>query len=141
MGDAPRRALVLPRAVVEVTGVTKRFGQLTALEPNYEDAAELAFHAAEQPTVFALNVGGRHNQYDLWRSFPDTAHAGDGLVVALDTGSVGAAVARALAPCFAATVPGTRVALTRGADTVAVRQLWRFTGWRGSWPARSPGGR
>ena len=107
----------------------------------YQDAAELAFLTPGHPTVFAFNVGGRPNQYDLWRSFPAAARVGDGLVVALDTGAAGAGIARTLSRRFAAAAPGAQVALTRGHDTITVRRLWRFTGWRGSWPAEGPGGR
>lgn len=107
----------------------------------YPDAAEMAFLGRGQPTVFALNLGGRRNQYDLWPSFARSAHRGDALVVALDTGSGGAEVARVLQPHFTAVAPGRIVALTRAGDTVTMRRLWSFSGWRGSWPAKSPGGR
>ena len=107
----------------------------------YQDAAEIALLAPGHPPVFALNLGGRPNQYDLWPSFAGSAHAGDALIVAIDTGTAEGDVAHALAPHFNAAAPGRRVALMRHGDTVAVRRLWTFSGWRGSWPARSPGGR
>ncbi len=105
----------------------------------YQDAAEIALHAPGNPTVFALNLGGRRNQYELWPSFAQSASRGDGLVVALDTGS--SDVAERLRPHFAAAERAGRVALTRAGDTVSVRQLWSFVGWRGSWPTGSPGRR
>lgn len=107
----------------------------------YPDAAEMAFLGRGQPTVFALNLGGRRNQYDLWPPLERSARVGDALVVALDTGSGGADVARALQPHFAAVAPGRIVALTRAGDTVTMRRIWSFSGWRGTWPARSPAGR
>ena len=105
----------------------------------YQDAAEIALHAPGNPTVFALSLGGRRNQYELWPSFAQSASRGDGLVVALDTGS--SDVAERLRPHFAAAERRGRVALTRAGDTVSVRQLWSFLGWRGSWPTGSPGRR
>ena len=105
----------------------------------YQDAAEIAFNAPRHPLVFALNLGGRRNQYDLWPSFAQLASAGDGLVIALDTGS--SDVAERLRPHFASAEQGGKVALTRAGDTITVRQLWSFRGWRGSWPEESPGRR
>ncbi|HEX8850825.1 MAG TPA: glycosyltransferase family 39 protein [Gemmatimonadaceae bacterium] len=107
----------------------------------YQDAAELAFHSEGKPRVFALNFGGRGNQYDLWPSFPDRARRGDALVAELDTGTVGRAVAGRIAPYFARVEPGERVALERGSDTVAMRQLWIFHDWRGGWPRNANGRR
>ena len=105
----------------------------------YQDAAEIALHAPGNPTVFALNLGGRRNQYELWPSFAQSAIRGDGLVVALDTGA--SEVAERLRPHFSTAEREGRVALTRGGDTVSVRQLWSFRGWRGSWPSENPGRR
>jgi len=106
----------------------------------YQDAAEIGFLAPRHPTVFALNLGGRPNQYDLWPSFADSAHHGDGLVVAVDTGAAEAHVIEVLSPHFESVAPARHVTLARAGRTIAVRRLWRFSGWRGSWPARSPGG-
>jgi 4-amino-4-deoxy-L-arabinose transferase-like glycosyltransferase len=105
----------------------------------YQDAAEIALLARGHPTVFALGIGSRHSQYDLWPSFARTAHRGDDLVVALDT-DASEYVAATLRPHFATAARGPRVALTRGGDTVAVRAIWRLSGWRGSWPEESPDG-
>ncbi|NUQ21849.1 MAG: glycosyltransferase family 39 protein, partial [Gemmatimonadaceae bacterium] len=107
----------------------------------YQDAAELAFATTTHPVVFALNLGGRANQYDLWPSFAERAHRGDALVAVLDTGAAGRQVETRLAPFFASADPGERVALRRGGDTVTVRQLWTFTDWRGGWPGRTDGRR
>ena len=88
----------------------------------YQDAAELAFATSAHPIVFALNLGGRANQYDLWPAFPDRARRGDVLVAVLDTGAAGRGVADRLAPFFTSSEPGERVALRRGGDTITVRQ-------------------
>lgn len=128
--DSTRRAVATPSGTTTWLGADR-----------YQDAAEIALLAPGHPPVFALNLGGRPNQYDLWPSFAASARAGDALVVAIDTGSAESDVARKLAPHFTAAAPGARVALTRDGDTVAVRRLWTFSSWRGSWPERSPGGR
>lgn len=107
----------------------------------YQDAAELALLVPGRPTVFALGIGSRRSQYDLWPSFAQTARPGDDLVVALDTGASAEYPAAVLRPHFTTATPVTRVALTRNGDTVFVRDLWTFSGWRGSWPRESPGGR
>lgn len=105
----------------------------------YQDAAEIAFLAAGHPEVSALNLGGRRNQYDLWPSFAASARPGDALVVVVDSAAE-ADVAAALRAHFRSASPGAVVALTRGADTVAVRRIWTFAGWDGRWPEKSPGG-
>lgn len=105
----------------------------------YQDAAEIAFLAAGHPRVFALNLGGRRNQYDLWPSFAVTARPGDALVVVVDT-AADAGVASALGAHFGGVSRGAVVALRRGAGTVAVRRIWTFAGWNGSWPRKGPGG-
>jgi 4-amino-4-deoxy-L-arabinose transferase-like glycosyltransferase len=106
----------------------------------YQDAAELAFCTRGNPRVFALNIGGRPNQYDLWPSFADEARVGDALVAVLDTGSTEAELSRVLLPYFASATARATIALTRGTDTVAVRRVWLFAGWHGAWPRKNPGG-
>ena len=107
----------------------------------FQDAAELSLLVPRQPTVFALNLGGRPNQYDLWPGFAESARRGDALVAALDTGTGGADVAARLQPHFDAANRDTAVALMRGRDTIAVRAIWTFRGWHGTWPRKSPGRR
>ena len=103
----------------------------------YQDAAEAAFHLADHPDVFSLNLAGRANQYDFWPRFPARARRGDALVVAVDDppGEVHAAVQR-LAPYFAAVVRGDSVALHRNTDEppIGTRRIWVLRGWSGSWP-------
>lgn len=106
-----------------------------AAADRYQDASELAFHVPGRPMVFSLNLGGRHNQYDLWPRFPDLAHPGDALVVALDEappGTMPPAIAR-LAPYFATVQRGELVAMPRDGEIVARRRLWTLGGWRGGW--------
>lgn len=35
----------------------------------YQTTAELAFYVRQQPIVYNINLGRRHNQYDLWQDF------------------------------------------------------------------------
>jgi 4-amino-4-deoxy-L-arabinose transferase-like glycosyltransferase len=92
----------------------------------YQDASELAFHLPGQPTVFALNLGGRRNQYDLWPTAYDRVRPGDALVVAFDANAHGDSLASRVSRWFAATREGPTIALTRGAGEVAHRKLWLF---------------
>ncbi|MFI5228607.1 MAG: ArnT family glycosyltransferase [Gemmatimonadales bacterium] len=101
----------------------------------YQEAAELAFHASDQPITFATNLSGRVNQYDLWPRFADLAHAGDNLLLLLDETAGPHSTVRALAPYFGAAVRGPVVELRRGNGVVGRRRLWTLFGWRGGWPA------
>ena len=100
----------------------------------YQDAAELAFHLPGHPPVFALNLSGRPNQYDLWPSFPDVARRGQAMVLVLDDNPGTPGAITALLPCFASVARGDVVELKRGGETVTRRRLWLLRGWLGSWP-------
>jgi len=104
----------------------------------YQDAAELAFHLSAHPTVFSLDLGGRPNQYDLWPTFPQTARAGDGLVLVLDDDAGTPGPITQLLPHFASITRGERVELRRGRELVTPRRLWLLDRWRGSWPTSAP---
>jgi 4-amino-4-deoxy-L-arabinose transferase-like glycosyltransferase len=60
----------------------------------YQDASELAFNLPDHPRVFALNLGGRANQYDLWPSIYATARAADCALVVVDQGTNGEGVVK-----------------------------------------------
>jgi 4-amino-4-deoxy-L-arabinose transferase-like glycosyltransferase len=92
----------------------------------YQDASELAFHLPDQPRVFALNLGGRTNQYDLWPNAADAIRPGDGLVVAFDADAKGDSLAGVVGRWFAATKQGATVPLRRGDGVVTTRRLWLF---------------
>jgi hypothetical protein len=103
----------------------------------YQDVSELAYHAPQQPIAFCICLTGRHNQYDLWPGFPQSAKPGDALVLLLDeTPETHDDVAR-LAPHFARVTLGELAPLLRGADTVSVRRLYLLEGYRGGWPSRA----
>jgi hypothetical protein len=92
----------------------------------YQDASELAFHLPDQPTLFALNLGGRPNQYDLWPTAYEKVRPGDGLVAAFDADVHGDSLARAVGRWFADTRQGETVALKRGAGEVTQRRIWLY---------------
>jgi 4-amino-4-deoxy-L-arabinose transferase-like glycosyltransferase len=103
----------------------------------YQEASELAFHSPAHPRVFATNLSGRANQYDLWPGFAAVATAGDNLVIVVDDSEVGNphAAIRALMPFFAEARRGALVSLRRGAGEIGTRRVWTLVGWRGGWPA------
>ncbi len=97
----------------------------------YQDAAELAFHLRGHPTVFALNLGGRHNQYDFWPTLRDRVRPGDTVTVVLDERDPPPPAVAALAPHFATVLRGDlielhRVETHRGTMVVGRRRLWHF---------------
>ena len=115
-----------------VTGMT---GETTWLGADrYQDASEIAFHAFGQPWAFSMNLSGRHNQYDLWPTFPERARPGENLVLALDeTPDMHSTVAR-LSPYFNDVQRGELVELRRGSGVIGRRRIWTLTGWTGGWP-------
>jgi 4-amino-4-deoxy-L-arabinose transferase-like glycosyltransferase len=103
----------------------------------YQEASELSYHLADHPVTFTINVGGRPNEYDLWPSFAQRAHAGDRLVLVLKLHSAPESdrVIAALSPHFDRVALRDEVALERGAIVRGTRRIWVLDGWRGSWPA------
>lgn len=104
----------------------------------YQDAAQLAFNIAEHPDVFALNIGTRRNQYDLWPRVTSRAAEGHTMLFLLDErgappDSLPPAVAR-LAPHFASATMGALLPLQRAGETSAQRRVWILRGWTGTWP-------
>lgn len=110
-------------------------GRAWVAADRYQDAAELAIHLPDRPTVFSLNLSGRPNQYDLWPSFAQTARVGQSMVLVLDDAKGTPGAITTLLPCFASVERGDSVELKRGEQTVTRRRLWMLRGWLGSWPA------
>jgi 4-amino-4-deoxy-L-arabinose transferase-like glycosyltransferase len=102
----------------------------------YQEASELAFHLADHPVTFVIDVHGRPTQYDLWPSFASRARAGDGLVLVLGlyTRAEDDPVIAALRPYFARVSLRDVVPLRRGSIVRASRRIWVLEGWRGDWP-------
>jgi len=92
----------------------------------YQDASELAFHLPDQPIVFALNLGGRPNQYDIWPNAYDKVRPGDGLVVAFDASAHGDSLARHVGGWFADYKQGETVSLRRGKGEITQRRIWLY---------------
>ena len=100
----------------------------------YQDASELAFALPGHPTVFALNILSRRNQYDLWPGFVAAARPGDALLVVLNDDAGGGQVRDRIAAAFTRVADAGPVERTReatGGDVIARRHLWIFAGWRG----------
>jgi undecaprenyl-diphosphatase len=102
----------------------------------YQEASELAYHLADHPATFTINVHGRPNEYDLWPDFAQRAHAGDRLVLVLKPHSASEhdLVIAELSPHFDRVTLREEVALKRGAIVRGTRRIWVLDGWRGSWP-------
>jgi 4-amino-4-deoxy-L-arabinose transferase-like glycosyltransferase len=100
----------------------------------YQDASELAFHLPSHPTTFSLNFSSRSNQFDLWPGFPQLAHAGDDLVLAIDESLGEHTIVRTLAPYFQGFARDTLVDLRSPHGLVANRRVWVMHGWTGGWP-------
>jgi 4-amino-4-deoxy-L-arabinose transferase-like glycosyltransferase len=103
----------------------------------YQDAAQLAYHLPDHPTVFSLNIASRPNQYDLWQrptvmnATPPHLRPGDGMVAMFEVGSKGDSIARVVAGWFADARPGGVLTLTGRADQRGRRQLWLYRSYRG----------
>ena len=95
----------------------------------------IAFWLPGHPETFALNLGGRRNQYDLWPPFRAQARQGDDLVLALDASDRPPDTIVRLTPYFAGVQPDSLVSLRNRHGIVATRRLWVLTGWGGEWPA------
>jgi hypothetical protein len=92
----------------------------------YQDAAALAFHLPDQPTVFALNLASRRNQYDLWDVASDRVRPGDGLVAMFDADARGDSLARVVGGWFRDYRLADSVSLTREGGEVARRRVWVY---------------
>jgi 4-amino-4-deoxy-L-arabinose transferase-like glycosyltransferase len=131
----PRLAAATARALRDpfLDGTVDRW----AAANRYQDAAQLAFHLPNHPTVFALNLASRPNQYDLWQrstatnATPPRMRQGDGLVAAFEVGTKGDSLARVVASWFADARPAGTVSLTGAADPRGARQLWMYRIYRG----------
>jgi 4-amino-4-deoxy-L-arabinose transferase-like glycosyltransferase len=104
----------------------------------YQDAAELAFHLNNHPTVFSLNIGGRPNQYDLWPHVSERVGTGDTLLVVIpDEPQTPGAIVALLPHCRSMT-RGETVELRRGSEVIGSRRVWTCAGWLGHGTAPQP---
>jgi 4-amino-4-deoxy-L-arabinose transferase-like glycosyltransferase len=102
----------------------------------YQEASELAFFTPSHPTVFATNLSGRANQYDLWPRFAEVAKPGENLVIVVDDSEERNPheAIRALSSHFAETRRGALVSLRRGTGEIGTRRIWTLIDWDGAWP-------
>lgn len=92
----------------------------------YQDASELAFHLAGQPTVFALNLGGRTNQYDVWPNAWQRIRPDDGLVAVFDADVKGDSLATRVGGWFDRQQQGPTVSLQRNGGEITTRRIWVY---------------
>jgi hypothetical protein len=92
----------------------------------YQDASELAFSLPGNPRVFALNLGGRANQYDLWTSIYQAARPTDCALVVVDEGAAGESVVRRIG-ADSSVLAGNAVMTWRDA-IVGRRAIWLVRG-------------
>lgn len=104
----------------------------------YQDAAQLAWALRSDATpVFATNLGGRPNQYDLWPEFRQRASEGDALVLVLDDADKDPAPIAALSPYFTRVDQGPPVVRTAHGLLLGRQRAWILREWRGGWPGHS----
>ena len=107
----------------------------------YQHAAQLAWVLRHPGTdtlrVFATNLGGRRNQYDLWAGFRQRALPGDVLVLILDESTAEPAPIVALAPYFSRIDEGPPVVRTAHGLLLGRQRAWLLRDWRGGWPGHS----
>jgi hypothetical protein len=111
----------------------------------YQEAAQLAWGLRrtgfDTIRVFAANLGGRANQYDLWPAFRERAMIGDVLVLVLDdvadAEATEPAPVVALAPYFTRVDQGPPVVRTAHGLILGRQRAWLLRYWRGGWPGYS----
>lgn len=102
----------------------------------YQDAALLAFHLPDHPRVFAFNLIGRANQYDLWPHPRDVLPFGASVILVLDDQRDEPRAIRKLTCCFNRIDESEGVALMRDDATAQRKRVWILTGRRDGWPGR-----
>ncbi|WP_337172123.1 glycosyltransferase family 39 protein [Gemmatimonas aurantiaca] len=92
----------------------------------YQDASELAFHLVGQPVAFALNLGGRTNQYDVWPNAWQRIRPDDGLVAVFDADAKGDSLATLVGGWFDHRQQGPTVSLQRNGGEITTRRIWVY---------------
>ncbi|MBW7932841.1 MAG: glycosyltransferase family 39 protein [Gemmatimonadaceae bacterium] len=107
----------------------------------YQQAAQLAWAlqraGLDTIGVFATNLGGRPNQYDLWPSFRQRASQGETLVLVLDESDTEPPPIVALAPYFSRIDQGPPVVRFAHGLLLGRQRAWLLRDWRGGWPGHS----
>jgi 4-amino-4-deoxy-L-arabinose transferase-like glycosyltransferase len=102
----------------------------------YQEASQLAFHLAENPETFSLNLSSRPNNYDFWPSFPERAYPRDAIILVVDDVAGTHPTVALLEPHFTTVKQGALVALARNGDETKRLRIWLLERWRGTWPQR-----
>lgn len=135
VGTGVRSAVATARQVRRGEGVPRA---VWVAGDRYQDAAQLAWALRRDSVpVFASNLGGRPNQYDLWPAFRQRAVEGDALVMVLDESDSEPAPIAALAPYFTRIDQGPPVARTAHGLLLGRQRAWILRDWRGGWPGHS----
>lgn len=123
-------------SVMQVT-LAERHAATWLAGDRYQEASVLAFYTPSHPRVFATNLSGRPNQYDLWPRFPEVAKRGDTMVIVVDDSDEGHPheAIKALSPFFDEVKRGPLAPLRRGSGDIGTRRVWTLVGWHGGWPA------
>jgi len=121
-------------AIVDAERRSESAAPVHVAADRYQEASALAWHLADHPETFALNLSSRANQYDLWPGFPDRAVRGTTMLLVLDDLAGTPTTITLLAPHFTTVTRGPLAALARDGDLVKNLRVWRLSGWRGTWP-------
>ena len=135
--DPVARSAGWDRVAAQVQQARTELGGVTRVGADrYQEVSELAYQLPDEPTAFCMCLGGRHNQYDLWPGFPESAHVGDNLVLLLDETQETHGTVAQIAPFFESSARGALAPLVRSGDTIAVRRIWTLRHYRGGWVPR-----
>jgi 4-amino-4-deoxy-L-arabinose transferase-like glycosyltransferase len=116
----------LAQAVQRAESMTRGCSAVWIAADRYQDASELAFNLPDTPRVFALNLGGRPNQYDLWTSLYSVARPTDCALVVVDEGHAGDIVVQRIGADSAAII--TEAVMKWGGSPVGRRTIWLVRG-------------
>lgn len=123
----------LARAVQGTESAARGCSAIWIAADRYQDASELAFNLPSNPRVFALNLGGRANQYDLWTTIYSVATSTDCALVIVDEGAAGERVVQRLG-AESSVIVGNAVMMWRGSP-VGRRAIWLVRGIPSAAPA------
>ena len=116
----------LARSVQRAKSIVHGCPAIWIAADRYQDASELAFNLPDHPRVFALNLGGRPNQYDLWTSLYSVSRPTDCALVIVDEGVGGQRVVQRIGAEHASIISDAMM-LWRG-SLVGRRAIWLVRG-------------
>ncbi len=116
----------LARSVQRAQSAARGCQAIWIAADRYQDASELAFNLPDHPRVFALNLGGRPNQYDLWTSLYAVSKPTDCALLIVDEGPGGQTTVQRLGAAGSSII-GDAVLTWRGVS-VGRRAIWLVHG-------------